>query len=109
MRHYEQADPLLLERLDAVRADLRRALAEAATDADGTVLLTVVCAGEGRDLLPVLAECADDRPVRATLIELDPVLADRARATAAELGLDSVEVRTPERRRPTGTCRRPTS
>jgi hypothetical protein len=92
--HYDQADSSLSQRLEAVRRDLRLALAQARADADGLIRLTTVCAGEGRDVLPVLAEFDGGRAVRATLIEIDPLLADRARTTAAELGLSGVEVQT---------------
>jgi hypothetical protein len=51
----------------------------------------LLCAGEGRDVLPVLAEPGLPRHT-ATLIEIDPRLAERARRTATELGLDGVEV-----------------
>lgn len=44
-------------------------------------------------MLPVLAEQHLDRPFSAILLELDPVLAERAGRTAAELGLSGVEVR----------------
>ncbi|MGH4006713.1 MAG: class I SAM-dependent methyltransferase [Pseudonocardiaceae bacterium] len=44
-------------------------------------------------MLPVLLEQDGGRPVRALLVELDPVLAQRASTTAAELGLSGVEVR----------------
>lgn len=91
--HYDTPDSPLAQRLNAVRRDLRRALAEAPCGTDGVVRLTSVCAGEGRDVLPVLVEQDGGRPVRALLVELDPVLARRASATAAELGLSGVEVR----------------
>jgi hypothetical protein len=64
-----------------------------------------MCAGEGRDVLPVLAARAaappveatgddgvPDELVRAVLIELEPAIAERARATAAELRLPDVTV-----------------
>lgn len=92
--HYDRNDPSLIQRLEAVQRVLRRALAESAAGADGVVRLTTMCAGDGRDVLPVLAERSGDRPVSATLIELDPVLAERARTRAADLGLSGVEVRT---------------
>ncbi len=49
-----------------------------------------ICAGDGRDALPVLAE--GGRDVRALLVEFDPVLCARARRTAAELGLTGVDI-----------------
>jgi hypothetical protein len=51
-----------------------------------------LCAGDGRDLLDVLAEHPRARQVRARLVELDPALADRARQRAVAAKLDSVEV-----------------
>ncbi|BCJ77285.1 hypothetical protein CS0771_68290 [Catellatospora sp. IY07-71] len=53
-------------------------------------LLTVVsaCAGQGRDLLGVLAGRADARRVRATLIEFDPRNAAAARELASGTGAD---------------------
>jgi len=50
--------------------------------------------GKGADVLPVLAEHDPGRRVRALLVELNPILSRRARATAAVLGLAGVEVRT---------------
>jgi hypothetical protein len=91
-RHYDDPDSPLANRLTAVRTYLRQALAEAPDGEDGVVRLTSICAGEGRDVLPVLAE-GNARPVSATLIEFDPALAQRARDTAARLGLSRVEVR----------------
>ena len=91
--HYDNPDSPLVHRLTAVRHDLRRALAKAPHDADGVVRLMSICAGEGRDVLPVLAEQDGCRPVRALLLERDPVLGQRARATTAELGLSGVEVK----------------
>jgi hypothetical protein len=91
-RQYDQAGSSLVERLEGVRRDLRQALSEGPRDANGVVRLTTICAGEGRDVLPVLAELDGDPPVEATLIELDPLLAERARTSATELGLSGVEV-----------------
>lgn len=99
-RHYDRTDSSLVQRLEAVRHELRRALSEAPRDAGGAVRLTTICAGEGRDVLPVLAELDGDPPVEATLIELDPLLAERARTRASELRLSSVDVRTAD----AGTC-----
>jgi hypothetical protein len=84
---YDAPGSSLSQRLAVVRQDLRRALDEA----PGKRLISL-CAGDGRDVLPVLAD--GHRDVRALLVELDPVLSARARDTAAELGLSGVEVRT---------------
>jgi hypothetical protein len=57
--------------------------------------LTVVsaCAGQGHDLIGVLAVRSDASRVRATLLELDPGNAAAARAAADQAGLDTVIVR----------------
>ena len=88
--HAEYDDPAssLSRRLAVVRDELRGILAAA----PGPLRLVSLCAGDGRDTLPVLAEERAD--VDAVLVELDPLLADRARSTARELGLDRVGVRT---------------
>ena len=88
--HEEYDDPRssLSRRLDVVRRELR-ALLEAAP---GPVRLVSLCAGDGRDTLPVLEELGAD--VDAVLVELDTALAERARAAARDRGLDRVEVRT---------------
>src|SRR3954451_8299851 len=52
-----------------------------------------MCAGEGRDLLGAL-DGHRRRDISGRLVELDPELANRARAHAAELGLTDLEVRT---------------
>ncbi len=52
-----------------------------------------VCAGDGRDVLVVLAERPDADTVQAVLVERDPALAEAARQYAADAGLVNVEVR----------------
>ncbi|MEU4239149.1 class I SAM-dependent methyltransferase [Actinoplanes sp. NPDC026619] len=83
---YDAAGSSLARRLVVVQEYLERALSEGGGDRR----LISLCAGDGRDALPILAR--HDR-VRATLVELDPELAGRARATAADLGLTEVDVR----------------
>jgi hypothetical protein len=93
-REYDEPNSSLARRLTVVRAMVRRALREVGTGPHEQLRLISMCAGDGRDVLPVLAEPGRGRPVRALLVELDPVLAGRARTRAAELGLAGVEVRT---------------
>lgn len=76
-----------------VHHDLRRALAKAPHSEDGVLRLISICAGEGRDVLPVLAEQDSGRRVRALLLEVYPILSQRARTEAANLGLSGVEVK----------------
>jgi hypothetical protein len=60
----------------------------------GPVTVLSACAGDGRDLLGVLTRCADAARVAATLLELDPGLAERARSTIVEAALqERVSVR----------------
>ena len=87
-RHYDDPASSLSLRLETVRARLALLL-EAA---DGPVRLLSLCAGDGRDTLPVLAASGAD--VTAVLVELDPILSATARESAVALGLGAVEVRT---------------
>jgi hypothetical protein len=87
---YDDPDSDLSWRLHRVQDYLRTAL-DAST---GRVTAVSVCAGDGRDLLEVLADRADRHRVAVFLLELHPVLAQRARDRAAEIGLPEVEVRT---------------
>jgi hypothetical protein len=77
-------------RLRQVQAYIRLALDR--MHGQGTVLS--LCAGDGRDVLQVLAERDDSSRIQTTLIELHPVLAQRAREFAAASGLPTVTVRT---------------
>jgi len=88
---YEDPTSSLSRRLEVVREQLRVALAERTAErgTDGLRLVSM-CAGDGRDSLSVLA--AGYRQVDALLVELDEQLSATARRTAAELGLDRVEV-----------------
>ncbi|WP_306214759.1 class I SAM-dependent methyltransferase [Actinoplanes sp. RD1] len=88
--HDEYADPdsSLSRRRVVVQRFLRRVLDSAASD--GEVRLISMCAGDGRDVLPVLASHPRGGRVRAVLVELDPELSGRARAAAGP----GVEVRT---------------
>jgi hypothetical protein len=87
--NYQDPDSSLARRLRVVQRDLRHALAE--SPGNGELRLASMCAGEGRDVLPVLAAYRGPREVTALLVELDPTLAGRARQAAADLGLTGVE------------------
>jgi hypothetical protein len=76
-------------RLENVRRLVRAALDEAPA---GPLRALSACAGQGRDLIPVLAEHPRGREVRARLVELDPGNARYARELAARAGLGGVEV-----------------
>jgi hypothetical protein len=85
---YDDPSSNLARRLAVVQQRLREAL-----DArDGPVRLISMCAGQGRDVLPVLAAHPRGRGVDALLVELDPRNADAAEASAREAGLTRVRV-----------------
>src|SRR4051794_37987833 len=78
--HADYADPgsALSRRLAVVRGRIGQWLDEH----PGDVRVLSACAGDGRDLLGVLAQRADAARVTATLIELDPELAAAAERAA---------------------------
>lgn len=84
-RDYDDPTSTLSRRL----TDVRRLLGEDLDRRFGHVRLLSLCAGDGRDTIPVLAD-RPDLDVDAVLVELDPVLAEAARtaASAAGVGLD---------------------
>ena len=87
---YDAPGSPLARRLVLVQEQLRVALDRAPA---GTVRLLSLCAGQGRDVLGVVATHQRRDDVAARLLELNPDLAATARAGAAAQHLD-VEVRT---------------
>ncbi|GAB3199488.1 hypothetical protein GCM10027062_16300 [Nocardioides hungaricus] len=89
-RGYDDPASSLSRRLATVRSCLRSLLAGAdgSDGADGPLRLVSICAGDGRDTLPVLDSLSVE--VTGVLVELDPSLAARARAVAPA----GIEVRT---------------
>jgi len=88
--HHPYDDPTspLSRRLRTVQRFLREAI-----DArPGPIRLISMCAGQGRDVIPVLAEHLRRDDVAALLVELDPRNADAARAAARLAGLGRVTV-----------------
>ncbi|NEA39495.1 class I SAM-dependent methyltransferase family protein [Streptomyces sp. SID11385] len=89
-RVYDDPDSVHARRLLTVRARIGEVLDAAPP---GTVRVVSVCAGQGHDLLGVLAAHPRRADVRARLVERDPRNAAAARATVAGLGLgERVEV-----------------
>lgn len=90
--HDDYADPTsaLSQRLAIVQSNIRAWL-DARPDDDLRVVSA--CAGQGHDLLGVLAERADAARVRASLLEFDRINVDLARATVTRLELERVEIR----------------
>lgn len=73
------ADTPLLHRLRAVQRRIRDVLDDCPA---GDIAVISMCAGEGRDLLEVLADHPRTLDVRGRLVELNPELASRAAANA---------------------------
>lgn len=86
---YARSDSTLARRLAAVQQQVRTALDTAPA---GPLRVVSMCAGQGRDLLEVLADHPRRAAVTARLVELDPRNAEVARDRAAAAGLDQVEV-----------------
>jgi hypothetical protein len=86
---YDDPNSDLSWRLKQAQTYIRHALDHLA----GPVTVLSLCAGDGRDVLQVLADRDDSSRVHATLIELHPILVKRAREFAAEAGLTGVTVR----------------
>jgi hypothetical protein len=86
---YDDPDSDLSWRLRQAQGYIRQAL----DDLQGPVTVLSLCAGDGRDVLEVLASRDDSSRVCTTLIELHPFLAQRARTFAAQAGLRCVTVR----------------
>ena len=89
---YDDPESRLSERLRVVQAHLAAAL-DARAGQRGPIRIISMCAGQGRDVIGVLAEHPRRDDVTADLIELDTMLAAAARADASAAGLGGVRVR----------------
>lgn len=85
---YDDPTSSLARRLAVVRRRLTMAL-----DAPGQQRLLSLCAGDGRDVISVLADREAALPVSAVLVEQDEDLARRALEAATSRRLSAVEVR----------------
>ncbi|MBV9381741.1 MAG: class I SAM-dependent methyltransferase family protein [Streptosporangiaceae bacterium] len=86
---YDRPGSVLARRLAAVQDQIRAALDTARA---GPIRAVSMCAGQGRDLLGVLAGHPRRDDVTARLVELDPRNAAVAREAAREAALGKVEV-----------------
>ncbi|MDX6264290.1 MAG: hypothetical protein QOH84_5978, partial [Kribbellaceae bacterium] len=84
---YDDESSELSGRLRSVQRAIRTHLD---AHADGPIRVISACAGQGRDLIEVLATHPARDRVSARLVELDPRLAETARAAAAARGLTGV-------------------
>ena len=87
-RRYDDPASRLSRRLVVVQDYLRRAIDER----PGPLRIISMCAGEGRDVLGVLAGHPRAAEITARLVELEPRNAAVARAAAQAAGLSQVEV-----------------
>jgi hypothetical protein len=83
-RRYEDPDSPLSERLRLVQAEVRGALDD---HAPGPIQIVSMCAGQGRDVIDVVAGHRRRADVRARLVEQDPALVQFARDRAAAAGV----------------------
>lgn len=91
-REYAEPDSPLSRRRRVVQRYLGASLA-ALAQADEPIRILSMCAGDGADVLGVLAAPGIAR-VQALLVELDPDLTERARREVDRLGITGVQVRT---------------
>ncbi|MGD0393238.1 MAG: class I SAM-dependent methyltransferase [Acidimicrobiales bacterium] len=87
---YEDPTSFLSRRLSIVQKRLGQMLDRCPR---GRIQLISLCAGQGRDVIGVLADHRRRDDVHALLVELDARLTDHARSAAHELGLTAVEIR----------------
>ena len=86
---YDDRESTLARRLQAVRRDIVAFLDQAPP---GRITVVSMCAGQGRDLLGVLADHPRAPDVAARLVELDPRNAAVAAESALASGLTGVDV-----------------
>jgi hypothetical protein len=90
-RAYDDPASPLSRRLRVVQREIARALDSLPP---GQLRVLSLCAGDGRDLITVLAHHRRRDDVSAVLVELDPRLVEAARSRAYDAGLhDSIDVR----------------
>ena len=89
-RRYDVEGSSLGRRLAMVQDNVRAALDRAPVGEPFRIVS--LCAGRGHDVIDVVAGHRRRDDVRAVLVELEPTLADHARAAATGAGLDRVRV-----------------
>lgn len=86
---YHEQDSPLRRRLAVVQAQLKKALP---AELDRPLQIVSLCAGQGRDVLEVLAAYPHAQRIRARLVELDERNVAAARKLANEASLSQVEI-----------------
>lgn len=87
-REYDDPASSLSRRLRIVQEHLRRAI----DDRPGRLQIVSICAGEGRDVVGVLANHPRRAEIAVRLVELDPRNLSVARAAVRAASLDGVQV-----------------
>jgi Putative methyltransferase len=87
---YDDPSSSLTARLHRVQHHLSAAIDRAP---EGTIRLLSLCAGQGRDVIGVLASHPRRLDVSATLVEVDPVNVEQARQHVLAAHLSQVDVR----------------
>jgi len=85
---YDEQDSFLSRRLRVVQ----RRLDELVSAADRVRRILSLCSGDGRDIIPVLAQKPIERRPEVVLVELDPVLAAAAERRALDAGVAATVV-----------------
>lgn len=85
---YEDPRSNLSLRLRTVQEMVRHALDTLSTSQSGPIRVVSMCAGQGRDVIDVVAEHPRRHEVAALLVERDPALVAFARARAHAAGVD---------------------
>ncbi|MFN3911427.1 class I SAM-dependent methyltransferase family protein [Hyphomonas sp.] len=86
---YDDPSSPIARRLKNVQGQIRAVLNNSAP---GPIRIVSLCAGQGRDLMEVLADHPRARDVRARLVELDPRNSSSIQKQVDDLGLDQIEV-----------------
>ncbi len=86
---YDRVGSSLARRLVLVQGHLRSALDAAP---EGEIRIVSLCAGQGRDVIEVVAAHPRSSDVVARLVELDPRNVAYARTSAKRSGLDNIDV-----------------
>ena len=86
---YEDESSSLRHRLSIVQREIRRALPR---QLDRSFSIISLCAGQGKDVVPVLEKYEHVQWVRARLVEIDPTSIGKLRHNVAAAGLNHLEI-----------------
>ncbi len=87
-KNYNDSDSDLAKRLTSVQQEINNSLPDNLVN---TYQVIDMCAGDGRDLIPVLAAYRHKRLVQALLVEIDQHLMNEARQAAEKANLSNIK------------------